>query len=253
MKGRLLILILLFAISTPGHCQTGGLKKEQIKVVEQLINIIKTKNKTKIAGFIYFPLRRVYPVKDVKDKEDFINRFDEIFDQELINHISNSKIEDWTEVGWRGIMLDNGTVWIDNNGKIVSINYQSPKEKQLLANMIKADKNRLPQSLQNFEKPVYKIITKSYEIRIDENTSGKYRYASWQIKNRSVEPDLVIENGILEFQGSGGNHIIRFKNKHYTYIISINKIRSKEIPEAALEILKDDQPLLTENGTIKRN
>jgi hypothetical protein len=160
----------------------------------------------------------------VKDKTDFIQRFDEIFDAALIDRIAKSRIEDWAEVGWRGIMFDDGTIWIDDDGEIGASNYQSAKEKQLLINAIRAGKNELPKSLQDFEKPRYLILTKNYKIRIDEKSEGSYRYAAWKIMNKNSEPDIALETGVLEFQGSGGNHTITFKNDDYTYVISIIKM-----------------------------
>jgi hypothetical protein len=32
-------------------------------------------------------------------------------------------------MGWRGIMLGQGDIWIDTTGKIITINYQSQVEK----------------------------------------------------------------------------------------------------------------------------
>src|ERR1700753_2326559 len=113
--------------------QDGHLQPAQIEATQNLIDAFKSRNAKKIADFVYFPLRREYPLKDVKNKDDFIRRFDEIFDEYLVSHIANSKIKDWSEVGWRGIMLDNGIVWIDDSGKITGTNYQSVKEKRLLA------------------------------------------------------------------------------------------------------------------------
>jgi hypothetical protein len=253
MKLKFIIFSLLIAMQTIALGQTSELTKDQIHTIQQLINTIKTKNKIKIADLIYYPLRREYPLKDVKDKNDLIQRFDEIFDKEIIDQITKSKIADWSEVGWRGIMLDNGTIWIDDDGKIVTINYQSAKEKKLLINAIQTDKNKLPKFLQNFEKPVYLIFTKNYKIRIDKKVEGSYRYAAWKIKNKKTEPELVMENGVLEFQGSGGNHTITFKNDDYTYIISIIEIGAIDDPDATLEVLKQEKTVVSENGKIKRN
>lgn len=238
---------------TTAFGQNNELKREQILSIQKLINTFKTNNKTKISDLIYYPLRREYPLKDVKDKNDFIQRFDDIFDKELIDHIAKSKTNDWSEAGWRGIMLDNGTIWIDDNGKITTVNYQSPKEKKLLANAILADKNQLPKSLQNFDKPLYLIFTKNYKIRIDKKYEGVYRYSAWKIKTQKSDPDIIIENGVLEFRGSGGNHTIAFKNNNYSYIISIIEIGATDDSDATLEILKQGKTILVENGKIKRN
>jgi hypothetical protein len=192
-------------------------------------------------------------LKDVKNKNDFIQRFDEIFDDSLITDISKSKIEDWGEVGWRGIMLDRGVLWIDDDAKIMTVNYQSSKEQLLLADAIKADKKTLPDSLQNFENPKYLIVTKNYRIRIDEKSWQKYRYASWKKNNKGKSPDIVLENGDLEFLGSGGNHTITFKNNEYTYVIWINDMRSEDDAEVTLEVLKGEKEILMDKGDIIRN
>lgn len=253
MKSAFSLIAILFLIVTTGLGQENELKKEQVQTIQKVINIFKTKNKTKIADLIYYPLRREYPLKDVKDKDDFIQRFDDIFDTKFLDHVAMSKINDWSDVGWRGIMLDDGVIWIDDVGKIETINYQSPKEKQQLANAIQADKNELPKNLQNFEKPFYLIFTKNYKIRIDEKSEGVFRYAAWKIKNQKSDPDMVIENGNLEFQGSGGNHTITFKNNGYTYTVYINELGTVDTPDATLEVSKQEKTILTEDGKIKRN
>lgn len=253
MKSTFILLTVLILTGTIAFGQNSELKKEQIQSIQKLINTFKTGNKTKIADLIYYPLRREYPLKDVKDKNDFIQRFDDIFDKSFLDRLAKSKISDWSEVGWRGIMFDNGTLWIDDDGKIVTVNYQSPKEKQLLINAIQSDKNQLPKSLQDFENPVYLIITKNYKIRIDETKEGIYRYAAWKIKNVKSDPDIIIENGVLEFQGSGGNHTITFNNNGYTYTVSINELGTVDTPDATLEVSKNDKTILTEDGKIKRN
>lgn len=253
MKATFILIAIIIATTTTALGQNSELNREQIQSIQKLVNSFKENTKTKIAGLIDYPLRREYPLKDVNDKKDFLQRFDDIFDRQFIDRVAKSKISDWSEVGWRGIMLDNGTLWIDDNGKIMSVNYQSPKEKQLLANAIQADKNRLPKSLQNFEKPRYLLFTKNYKIRIDEKSEGIYRYAAWKIKNQTSEPDIIIENGVLQFQGSGGNHTVTFENDGYTYTVSINELGSVDTPEATLEVSKQEKTLLTEGGKIKRN
>lgn len=100
MKSTLILLSILIATGTTAIGQNSELKNEQIQSIQKLINAFKTKNKTKIADLIYYPLRREYPLKDVKDKNDFIQRFDDMFDEEFIDHIAKSKMSDWSEMGW---------------------------------------------------------------------------------------------------------------------------------------------------------
>ena len=252
MKSTLILLAVIVATATTTFGQNNGLTKIQIQSIQNLINSFKAKDKAKIADLISYPLRRAYPLKDVQDKNELIKRFDDILDKEFCNKVARSKTSDWSEVGWRGLMFNDGDLWIDD-GKIITFNYQSLKEKQLLVKAIQADKNQLPNSLQDFEKPTYLILTRNYKIRIDEKAEGMYRYAAWKIKNPKDEPDIIIENGVLEFQGSGGNHTITFKNNGYTYVVSINIIGTANIADVTLEVLKEDKIVLTENGRIKRN
>ncbi|RST70066.1 hypothetical protein [Candidatus Aquarickettsia rohweri] len=49
--------------------------------------------------------------------------FDDLFDQKFVNSIINSEVSS-EPVGWRGYMLDHGSIWYDYNGKckIIAIN-----------------------------------------------------------------------------------------------------------------------------------
>jgi len=248
-----IFILIAFVIATTAFGQEGELKKEEIQAIQKTINTFKTKDKTKIADLISYPLSREYPIKDVQNKNDFIKRFDDIFDKEFLDKVIKSKINNWSRLGWRGIMFDYGNIWIGDDGKIITVNYQSTKEKQLLANAIQVDKNQLPTSLQDFQKPTYLIFTKNYKIRVDEKMEGIYRYAAWKIKNPKSEPDVIIENGVRDFQGSGGNETITFKNNGYTYLVSVNKIGTGNEPNATLEVLKQDKRILIEDGRIKSN
>jgi hypothetical protein len=248
-----IFILIAFVIATTAFGQEGELKKEEIQAIQKTINTFKTKDKTKIADLISYPLSREYPIKDVQNKNDFIKRFDDIFDKEFLDKVIKSKINNWSRLGWRGIMFDDGNIWIGDDGKIITVNYQSTKEKQLLANAIQVDKNQLPTSLQDFQKPTYLIFTKNYKIRVDEKMEGIYRYAAWKIKNPKSEPDVIIENGVRDFQGSGGNETITFKNNGYTYLVSVNKIGTGNEPNATLEVLKQDKRILIEDGRIKSN
>jgi hypothetical protein len=252
MKSKIILFLLFIALQKTAFGQNNELDKWEKQAIQQLIGVFQTRHKIKIAGFISYPLSREYPLKDVKDKNDFIKRFDEIFDNQFLNKIANSKIKDWSEVGWRGIMFDNGAIWIDD-GKIRTINYQSPKEKQMLAKAIQTNKNELPKSLQNFEKPVYLIFTKNHKIRIDKLVNDTYRYTAWKINKNKSAPDIIIDKGVVDYLGSGGNHTFIFKNNEYTYSISINIIGADNDPDALLEVSKEGKVIMTEDGAIKRN
>lgn len=228
------------------------LEANKIDSINEVIALFKTGNIDGISEKINFPLYREYPLPAIKDKEEFKQRFNEVFDKILIDKISDSKIEQWSEVGWRGIMLDDGVLWMANSdGIITSVNYQSDFEKKRRKDLIAAEKENLHISLKNFENPVYKIKTKNYLIRIDELANHKYRYASWKINEQeSSKPDIILNNGESDFQGSAGNHVITFLNGTYTYKVYRNIIRAENDSEVSIEIEKDEKLILAEGGTL---
>lgn len=231
---------------------TEKLDEYKMNGVKNIIDLFKLKNIDKISSKISFPLHREYPIPSIKNKEEFKQRFNEVFDNVLIEKIVNSKIQQWSEVGWRGIMLDNGDVWMANSdGMITAVNYQSDFEKKLRQNLIAKDKQNLYASLKQFESPIYKIETSQHLIRIDKLPNSNYRYASWEKGEKETsKPNIILENGELTFQGSSANHIITFINGKYIYKIYRNIIGEKNSPEITLEIEKDGKIILTQTGRL---
>ena len=230
---------------------------DELEVAEKdsilrMTSLFKAKNIDAISEKISYPLEREYPIPSIKDKAEFKQRFQEVFDAFLVAKITNSKIEDWSEVGWRGIMLDNGEVWMGNSdGTITSVNYQSEFEKQRKESLIAENKEKIHPSLKTFRLPTYKIKTKNYLIRIDELENEKYRYASWKVSdNESSKPEIVIQNGTIEFSGSGGNHVITFVNGKYTYKVYRIILGEGDSPEIRLTVEKDGKTILTQDGAL---
>ena len=191
--------------------------------------------------------------KSVENAEELKERFDSIFDEDLIRIITSSDIDQWSEMGWRGIMLDDGILWMDYDGKITAVNYQSKYEKKLAKKLTSKVKGDLSSDLRhNFKGEVYKFKTKNYFIRIDELKNGMYRYACWKKENpESTKPDLVLENGKIEFSGSGGNHVITFKNNIYEYKVFHNKIAASGIADITLVVEKNGKEILSEDGKLE--
>lgn len=231
------------------------LEEYKIDSINHVIDLFKEKNIIKISNKINFPLYREYPIPPIKDREEFRQRFSEVFDKILIDKIANSKIDQWSEVGWRGIMLDNGVLWMANSdGTITAVNYQSDFEKKLLKDLIAKEKEDLHISLKTFERPTYKIKTKNYLIRIDELTNNKYRYTSWKISEKeSSKPGMILDKGELEYQGSGGNHVFTFTNNNYTYRVYRNIMGKSDSPDITLKVEKNGKIILTEDGTLINN
>ncbi|WP_299250061.1 hypothetical protein [uncultured Cytophaga sp.] len=249
---KFLFPFLLF-IASAFHTSFGQkLRQEYQTKINIFIGHVINNNSKEIAKMISYPLKRDYPIPDIKTKEDFILRYDEIFDDSLKNLIIDSDAAtDWSEMGWRGIMLNRGEVWMDTEGKIIAINYQSSLEKTKQKNIIKADKKKLYPTLTEFKNPEYVLETAKFRIRIDQLNNGKYRYASWPIsKPMSEKPDLILTNGEVFMDGSGGNHHFEFKNGIYTYQCFIWRLRGSDTSPADLSVLKNEVEILSQSAVI---
>ena len=229
------------------------MNKVETGQIQRIINAFKSKDKAQIAALIAYPLHRSLPIKDIKNTKECIQRFDEVFDAAILNRVGNSKITSWSKVGWRGIMFEDGKLWMNDVGQIIAVNYEPEKEKKHLTESINADRNNLPPSLRTFLRPPYTIQTKTYRIRIDEKSENHFRYAAWRINNSKIEPDIIIENGVKKYEGSGGNHSITFQKNDVRYVVNIFLLGAEANQDAELEVTQQGKQILQEDGKIIRN
>jgi hypothetical protein len=249
MKKLIYFLFVVFCFNT-SFCQ--DLKPEYKKIIETFINNVKTDNKEALGEMISYPLKREYPIPAINDKADFIKRYSEVFDATLKNEIVKSDpLKNWSDMGWRGLMLDQGNIWLDIDGKLIAVNYQSKFENDL-KNRLNADqKKKLDPSIAFFQSPICVLETSKFKIRIDNLGNNNYRYASWSIKKEMTEkPDLVINGGELVVEGSGGNHQYEFKKDNYLYECSIIVLGEKNSPPARLIIYQSKKVILSQDAKI---
>ena len=213
---------------------------------------MKSGDKEAISKRIKYPLKRETPIPSVKNKADFIKRYNQIFDAVLIGKITKSNpAKDWSEMGWRGIMLNEGDLWVDTDGKITAINYQSKAEEQLKNSLIANQKKTVNSSLSKFKEPVAILETSKFRIRIDDLGNNNFRYASWSIKNKMTDkPDLIIENGVFIADGSGGNHHYEFKKGDFRYECHFTVLGEKNSAPATLIIYQLGKQILSQNAKI---
>jgi hypothetical protein len=201
---------------------------------------------------ISYPFKREYPIPAIKNKTEFIKRYNEIFDVPLKNEIIKSNpAKDWSEMGWRGIMLNQGTIWFDTDGRLISINYRSKFEKDLKNNIIDKEKTKLHASIAKFKAPECILETSKFRIRIDDLGNNNDRYASWSlIKKMTQEPDLVISKGKVILDGNGGNHRFEFKKGEYIYECHISPLRENGTAPAGLTIYQNKKIILSQDAEI---
>ena len=246
MKKIILSLLLLSS-----HAAfADNLNATEQKEIQGIINLFKKNDQNAIANSIRYPLIREEPIPSIDNKALMKQRFNQVFDQKLMKNIANSKLSQWQSVGWRGIMLDSGTVWISDK-QITAVNYSSDAEQLYKQQLITTQKQKLHPSLKTFKAPELQFKTAKFQVRIDQMNNGTYRYASWGRNQAQIQkPDLILKNGQIVMDGSGGNHNFIFKSGAYQYIVYRNILGTNETPDVTLEVSKNGKTVLSQAGTL---
>lgn len=140
---------------------------------------------------------------------------------------------------------------VSQENKSIQPKVENKFEEEIKNDSKPSEKNKIHTSLHNFERHTYKIKTEDFLIRIDELSNNKFRYASWEIgKSESSKPDIILNNGVREYQGSGGNHTISFSNGDYNYIVHRNLIAEDGFPDFTIEVEHNNQIILSQAGNF---
>ncbi|CAA9195223.1 hypothetical protein [Flavobacterium collinsii] len=250
MKRRNVFLIILIFCSSFVSAQDSNIDYQ--KLVKKFIENIKSDNKDALADGVVYPLKREYPIADVKDKTGFLKRYSEIFDAVLKNEIVKSDpVKSWSDMGLRGLMFNQGKIWLDTEGKLIAVNYQSKFELDLRKSLIATQKKNLDPSIAFFQTPICILETSKFKIRIDNLGNNNYRYASWSIQKEMTEkPDLVINGGVLVVEGIGGNHQYEFRKDGNVYECAIIVLGEKNSPPAKLTVYRGKKIVLSQDAKI---
>jgi hypothetical protein len=183
-----------------------------------VISAFKSRDKTKIAAVIAYPFMLPKPLQSIINEQDMLNRFDLVFDEAIIDKIANSSLKDWETVGWRGVMLDNGQVWGTEDGLLKYVAKKTDAKKRALIDAYKLEQSRLHPSLAQYRRPILSWNSARFNVRIDDMGDAGYRYAVWPgHKFQDDEPDMVLYNGSVVYDGSANLASYTFNNGKYEY------------------------------------
>jgi len=250
MRIILIIISILFPLTT----NAADISTEDKQNIETIIETVKTGNRAHIAKLFLYPISMDYPNPNVLNENEFISRFDEVLDSKLINDIITSSVtENWSAVGWRGIMLDHGNLWVNFRGKIIKVNYITELHKQKKEAIIAQQKKTIHPSISQFKRTILEWDIGKFHIRIDQMNDRSYRYSSWsKSQNIGEKPDLIILNGTKYQRGTGGNHSYNFKNGNYLYRVSLFYVGPSDIPPGRLEVFHNEESILKVDLPLKR-
>lgn len=82
-----------------------------------------------------------------------------------------------------------------------------------------ADTGCMTEAIQKVPKSVI-VKTRKFKIKIDQQPNGNYLYQSWPANGKlSSKPSMIISDGEMIPDGTGGNYYYEFSNNGYTYRI----------------------------------
>ena len=189
---------------------------------KQIVTIVKENNPGKLAALVEYPLRRENPLPDIKNPKAFTayytTIFDEAFRKKLEKYSDNYVVEHNGSYGLVGDVFA-GDIWLNDEGRIMAINYLSAEESRLKDVVSAKIKSRIHPSVREWKENVRVGKSNNLTIRVDRTEKG-LRYVSWSKGHSMAEkPDLILFNGIEEAQGTMGGWSWTFKNGDWTYVV----------------------------------
>ncbi|WP_421158894.1 hypothetical protein [Aeromonas dhakensis] len=230
----------------PAHAEEPLLAAEYQPLVQRVIDAAKARDQPALARQIKYPFKQEYPIPVINNSSEMVARFDEVFDEAILKRIASSRAgQDWQAMGWRGIMLGSGEVWLDFDGKVTGINHQTAQAAKRKAELVAKQKNDLYPGLREYKRPELMWLTEKFTIRIDELGDGRYRYASWaKGKALSDKPDLVLKNGTVRVEGTGGNHTFQFTSGPYRYECAVTVLGEQGMPPGELVVYQNEVAIM---------
>lgn len=233
-------------VALPVSADEEQLPAEYRPSVQQLVDAAEARDHQALANQMKYPFKQEYPIPAIKTPAEMLTRFGEVFDDAILKSIATSRVgQDWQTMGWRGIMLGSGEVWMDFDGQVIGINHQTAQAAKLKAELIARQKSDLHPSVREYKSPALMWQTEKFTIRIDELDDGHYRYASWaRGKTLADKPDLVLKNGTIRVEGTGGNHTYLFTSGPYRYECVVTVLGERGVPPGELVVYKDDAEIV---------
>tara|TARA_R110000782_G_scaffold140_3_gene350 strand:- start:2406 stop:3632 length:1227 start_codon:yes stop_codon:yes gene_type:complete len=217
------------------------------RVIQKLIDSVVANDRISIADMVAYPFNRRHPLPSIVDRNDFIARFDQVFDDELRQMIESSSSHNWNSVGYRGIMLGNGQLWMDYDGTIIAVNHHTKLEDSVIDLLNRSNDLRFHESVKSYESTILEAWTDGFRIRVDLLSDGTYQYASWSSGTSTHdEPDLILRGGSRVSDGSGGNHHYSFRNGAYEYNLHVAVLRKRKTDLGWVSVSNDGAPVLRE-------
>ena len=200
--------------------KSGELAIEWRAGVKSIINTFKTRDLNEIAAIIDYPIGWKHPFS-IKNKKEFLQWEYLIIDDELIDMIANSSIEDWGQIGWRGVCFGPADVWLGDAsyGLITGIRNETEDGNNWYSYRQKQIRDSFHPSVADYTVNEMDVFSDKYRFRLDRLEDESIRLAVWEVSSAvSTKPLYIINNGEEEWQGSGGYYYATFKSGNKTFM-----------------------------------
>lgn len=234
--------LLLAAITCNCFAAVTPAIKKRFQLIVQLIREDKA---VELSKLIHYPLGRENPLHDIENAADFVKYYTTLFDDAFktrLKFYNDSVIFEHHDV--YGLVGGHfkGEIWIDENGIITTINYQSVEEMALKQALTAKAKLLIHPSVNTWNENIMVCGSEKLLIRLDRTDKG-IRYVCWSKgKQMNEQPDLVLYNGVEEAQGTQGGWTWTFTNDGWTYVVDeVDVCGGETVCGLFLELLYNDE------------
>ncbi|XZF15178.1 hypothetical protein ACTHGU_03505 [Chitinophagaceae bacterium MMS25-I14] len=195
-----------------------------VKSYHHIIALIHTDKAAELSKLVAYPLNRSNPIPAIRSAKEFIAQYPSIFDDAFKTKLAQFNDSDIFEhhdsYGLVGGPF-NGDIWMNDKGRIETINYISAAEAQLQKTLETKEKQNIHTSVGDFESNILVCRSEKLTIRLDNTAKNGIRYACWSKGNSmSAQPDIILYNGVEEAQGTQGGWTWTFKKGDWTYVVN---------------------------------
>jgi hypothetical protein len=216
------ILTLFTAVLFLSNFARASFDSSMIKRFRKIVRLIETDNAKELSKLVQYPLKRTNPLPDIHNAGEFITYYPILFDnafKQMLKAYDDSVIfEHHNAYGLVGGSF-SGEIWIDEDGKVSTVNYSSAEEQKRRHGLTEKIKKETYGSVNTWDENVVVARSEKLLIRVDRTDKG-LRYVCWgKGKTQKDPPDIVLYNGTEEAQGTQGGWTWTFKNGNWTYIV----------------------------------
>ncbi len=239
MKILLFLVLGLGGLAIAARGLTQSYPENDIAAAKAFKSALEADDRKAVSEMIDYPLRRPQPLPSITSASEFLEHWDEYFDEENLQRYGDAQPE---EYGWRGINLANGCAWF-SYAKIWALNCRTDHFQKVWEAAKAEDNLHLHESAQGYDRIRYFCQTEKLKLRVQDHGEDM-RYIVWD-KNAelSENPELVLHDGKTVSRGSGGNHELVFENPPYRYEIDVSRICGEDCNDY-LYVYKGEEQLL---------